>query len=173
MPQNCPFGLYKKVPNMGHWKLEESFILWWEKFSPWWSRWLSTLLAWQGDPTWDVFYTAQWMVCHHDLGCFFLQWNNGVSGGAEMLNGEVWRSCGGHPSWLRAFVCVVMTGISTRQCCSSLCTSDKWLLLEEQHQSFGQSCLFLWFNLYCPNLVSTVLTQLLQYTNLRTACRET
>ncbi len=28
MSQTCPFGICKGAPNIGHWKVEESFILW-------------------------------------------------------------------------------------------------------------------------------------------------
>ncbi len=56
------------------------------KIVPEWSWWLPTLLAWQGDPTGDVFYAAQWRRLHCDLGCFFLQWENGASGYAGVSN---------------------------------------------------------------------------------------
>lgn len=31
--QNCLFGLCKRAPYREHWKVEQSFLLWWEKFS--------------------------------------------------------------------------------------------------------------------------------------------
>ena len=92
-PQTCPFGLCKGATNMGHWKVEEK-----RKRKTWTvlmvSSWCPTLLAWQGAPTGEVFYAAQWRRLHRDQGCIFLQWNNGASACAGVSNG----------SWLRGDV---------------------------------------------------------------------
>jgi len=69
---------------MRHWKVEETFIFWWEKkcnldspdgFQRYWQCY---------DPTVDVFYEAQWRR---------VQWENGASGCAGASNGGLhWAS---------------------------------------------------------------------------------
>lgn len=89
MAQNCPFGVCTSASNMWQWKVEESFPL-----ILWWFWWLPMLLARQGDPTWDIFYTAQWRGRYHDLWGFFCQWNNGAC--TEVSNVSLlWRCCRG------------------------------------------------------------------------------
>lgn len=62
--QNWPFRLCLGASNMGCWKVEKSFIVWWEKNN------LAKLLAWKGDPTWDVFSLAAWRGVRHHQGAF-------------------------------------------------------------------------------------------------------
>lgn len=78
--QTCPFGLHTEAPGMGHWKVAEKkcnlhspdgFLYYWhdkeiplEMFSTWHSGGGSIMI----------------------LGCFFFQWNNGASSGAQVLN---------------------------------------------------------------------------------------
>lgn len=103
MQQKSPFGLCK--PNMKHWMLEESYILWWEKMV----LIVSSFPGMTSRSTWDVFYMSKWKGRHYGLGCFFLQWNNGFGAGVATS-----RCCREHPLWPRALVSIATTGIFNR-----------------------------------------------------------